>query len=42
MTNYVFVEDDIYLGVKALLIGKIAEAGPNGLKKGDEITQDLS
>lgn len=34
------VEHDILARVKSLLIGKIAEQGPNGLKKGDEISQN--
>ncbi|AEG02178.1 DNA-directed RNA polymerase subunit beta [Methylomonas methanica] len=32
------VEHDIFARVKTLLIGKKAEKGPNGLKKGEEIT----
>ena len=32
------VEHDILARVKGLLTGKIAEQGPNGLKKGEEIT----
>ena len=32
------VEADIFARVKTLLVGKKAEKGPNGLKKGEEIT----
>ncbi len=32
------VEHDIFARVKSLLTGKTAEKGPNGLKKGEEIT----
>ena len=34
------VEQDIFARVKATLIGKKAEKGPNGLKKGEEIGSD--
>ncbi|OAI10956.1 DNA-directed RNA polymerase subunit beta [Methylomonas methanica] len=34
------VEHDIFARVKTLLTGKKAEKGPNGLKKGEEITAD--
>ncbi|WP_020484797.1 DNA-directed RNA polymerase subunit beta [Methylomonas sp. MK1] len=34
------VEHDIFARVKTLLAGKKAEKGPNGLKKGEEITAD--
>ena len=34
------VEHDIFARVKTLLTGKLAEKGPNGLKRGDEITAD--
>ncbi|OAI10131.1 DNA-directed RNA polymerase subunit beta [Methylomonas lenta] len=33
------VEHDILARVKSLLTGKVAEQGPNGLKKGEEITE---
>ena len=33
------VEADIFTRVKSTLLGKKAETGPNGLKKGDEIAQ---
>ncbi|WP_347987444.1 DNA-directed RNA polymerase subunit beta [Methylomonas sp. AM2-LC] len=34
------VEHDIFARVKALLLGKKAEKGPQNLKKGDEITEE--
>lgn len=34
------VEHDIFARVKTLLVGKKAEKGPNGLKKGEEIAAD--
>ncbi len=34
------VEKDIFQRVEAMLVGKIAEFGPNGLKAGDEVTAD--
>ena len=34
------VEHDIFARVKSTLLGKAAEKGPNGLKKGEEIAKD--
>jgi len=34
------VEHDIFARVKAMLVGKKAEKGPNGLKKGEEIVRE--
>ncbi len=33
-------EDDVYQRVEKLLLGKVADGGPNGLTKGSQITQD--
>jgi DNA-directed RNA polymerase subunit beta len=37
--QYRIVEDDAYARIERLLIGKIAEGGPNGLKAGDKISK---
>ncbi|MFV1992544.1 MAG: DNA-directed RNA polymerase subunit beta, partial [Acidiferrobacterales bacterium] len=34
------VEDDIYARLESMLIGKVADGGPNGLKANDKISKD--